>query len=228
MDTSRFDAWTRRGFGASVLGLAALAALGRRQSTAANTRKKHKKRRTSQNLCTRTGQTCRRTGNNCRPQFCLDAPFTITAAWTVTGDHDTFLFLPETDETGPAPHIDWECNASETVPCDTRYPFACVDGDSQETGDEVTTIYALLPGRYEYWLELVGNTAAGEVVVTLRDQGGRIVRQWQNPANAAPGDVSWHVFDIDGGSGTAASVDEIIDDLMPSGAHSPNTYVCPM
>jgi len=60
----------------------------------------------------------------------------------------------------------------------------------------------------------------------LKDNGGRVVRQWLNPAN--PGSENgWHVFDIDGTTGLITSIDELIDDGVPQGAHDPATDVCP-
>lgn len=224
MDGPGFDTWTRRRFGAAV-GVAALVGLGGLDSAGA--KKKRRKRKSRGNLCTRDGQTCAREGNGCRREFCLAGPFTITAAWTATGDHDTYLFLPQNARVGPSPYIDWECSVDLAL-CDIGYPFACIEGGSDETGDEVTTIFQLLKGTYEYWLELVGTTAAGEVVVTVRDRGGRVVRQWENPANALANDVSWHVFNIDGGPGTVASVDEVLNELLPKAAGLPITYVCPI
>lgn len=62
----------------------------------------------------------------------------------------------------------------------------------------------------------------------LCTRDGRVVRQWENPANSLANDVSWHVFGIDGGAGTVASVDEVVNELLPKAAGLPITYVCPI
>ena len=181
----------------------------------------------SKGLCRRNGSKCRGPGKNCKKQYCLNAPFTVTAAWTVEADHATFLFVPPAGATtGSGLYIDYACNESGDA-CEEAYPFACVDKDESDSGGEVTTFYRCLAGTYEYWVELDAAADAGEVVVTLRDQGGRVVRQWENPAVPAGKELGWHVFDLRGAAGAVASIDELIDGDLPEGAHNPATDVCP-
>ena len=123
----------------------------------------------------------------------------------------------------PSPFFDQTCTICEP---DT-YPFACVNQDAEGPGDEVTTILSLLPGRYEYWLQLARGAPAGDVVVTLRDRGA-VVLTSTSPANpqGEAGVSSWHVFNLDGRDDDLDEIDEVIADNLPRAAHVPNTFVC--
>jgi hypothetical protein len=173
-------------------------------------------------LCTSSGEPCSNPGTNCQEGFCLQAPFTISATWQSTNNHDTWLFVPPQDgATGPRPQIDYDCNQTKS-PCAAQYPFACVSRDASGPGDEVTTIFELLPGRYEYWIASQP-AAAGELTVTLTDRNGRLVRAWINPAVTSALNGSWHVFDLDGVAGRVTSVD-----APPARFPLPVTNVCPV
>ena len=121
--------------------------------------------------------------------------------------------------TGPAPFIQTTC--SPTIPCDVQYPYSCVYANGE------TRFSRLLGGAYEYWVDLAAGAGAGEVVVTLRDQGGRVVGAWENPAGDPMYKRGWHVFDVDGRSGAVAAVDRRIGGELPGAAYDPNTDVCP-
>jgi hypothetical protein len=179
-------------------------------------------------LCKRDGSKCRIPGQGCKKRFCLDAPFTIEAKWTQTADHDTYLFVPaENETTGPSPYIYFPCRADNSD-CEEAYPFACVSGDVTVSGAEITTIHQVLPGTYEYWIELAPTTLAGELTIVLKDDGGRVVRKWTNPANPSQMvQFGWHVFDVDGATGRVTSIDNLADAALPNGAHDPATDVCP-
>ncbi len=236
MDPNRFDRLTqaltatlsRRGVGRALAGLpfgGPLALRGLAGAERVDAKKKTAKK--CRGCCLANGNPCKKKGRTCKTGNCLNAPFTIVANWTVTADHDTYLFVPpENDTTGPSPHINYSCNEGNST-CEGEYPFACVDGDVQSSGDEETTIYTLLKGTYEYWIDLYQVTLAGELTIILLGQNGRIVRQWQNPANPTADQKGWHVFDINGNTGSVNSIDDLIGDTMPAGAHNPNTYVCP-
>jgi hypothetical protein len=232
MDHHHFDALARDVAGVSrravlgVLGVGVAGLAGSRLATEVEARKRRRKKRRKPKaptgpLCTSLGEACAEPGSNCQERFCLRAPFTITATWTSQNNHDTWLFvLPQDGSTGPSPQIDYDCNPSNS-PCATAYPFACVDRDASGPGNEVTTIHALLPGAYEYWIFL-GVAPAGELEVTLTDRGGRVVRSWASPAVSSAIVGFWHVFDIDGKTGRASSVD-----APPARIRTPLTNVCP-
>jgi hypothetical protein len=167
-------------------------------------------------------------GNICETELCLSAPFTIEAFGAQPVDDVTYLFVPPQDAmTGPAPYIEYVCSRAE-YPCEQEYPFACIDGVLTGVGSEVTTIHSLLPGRYEYWIEVPSGTPAGGLTVVLSGSDGRDVRQWTNPAPTSPGRYGWHVFDIDGANGRVIDVDVAIDgNNLPDDAHDPHTAVCP-
>jgi hypothetical protein len=192
-------------------------------------RKRKRKKKARKGLCRSDGAPCRTPGNNCKKQFCLNTPFTIEALGTQPLDGATYLFVPPQDATtGPAPYTAYSCNR-DGYPCELEYPFACVDGVQTEVGIEVTSIYRLLPGRYEYWLEVPRGTPAGAVAVILNDNNGRGVQQWTNPAPDSPSRFGWHIFDIDGASGRVIAIDQLIDNAnLPETAHDPQTYVCPL
>jgi hypothetical protein len=197
--------------------------------------KHRRKRKKQRGLCRPDGSACRKPGTSCSKSYCLRAPFTIEASWTQSSaiaDTDTFLFVPPQNQTtGPAPFILPDCFPN-TTRCEEAYPFACINTDIATTGTEITTIHQLLPGRYEYWLELGNPTAADEVTVVLKDAAGRVVQQWMSPANPLTQKVGWHVFDVDGRQGRVTSIDERLRDdatttYLPYGAHDPFTNVCP-
>jgi len=225
MNGINFDGLTRRQFGVTAATLLALAG----SDNAEAKRKKHKRKRKhkkKEGLCRPNGERCGNPGQTCNATFCLNAPLTIEAIWTVPADHDSYLFVPpENAPTGPSPLIDYDCDAASHT-CEDGHPFACASGDETSADSEVTTIFALLGGRYEYWIELNDSTAAGELMIVLREAGGRIVQQWANPANPAATDKSWHVFDINGSTASIASIDVLIDAQLPEGAHVPSTNVC--
>jgi hypothetical protein len=185
-----------------------------------------------QGLCTRDGSKCRRPGKTCKKRYCLSTPFTIEASWTKEADHETYLFVPpQNAATGFAPYIYAICNP-DTSRCAEAYPFACVDDDAI-IGAEVTTIHRLLPGTYEYWIELDSepDNPDGEVAVTLKAKDGRVVRRWRRRPNpVVMSGQGWHVFDIDGRTGRVTTIDEApteppID--LPNDAYDPSTNVCP-
>jgi hypothetical protein len=187
--------------------------------------RKRKKKKNCKGCCRGDGSPCKKKSSTCKAQFCLNAPFTIEANWVVDADHDAVLFVPpENDATGPFPFIFFDCTAADST-CETGYPFACMSGDETTSGSEIATIFQLLPGTYEYWNEL-DVALAGELTIVLKDNGGRVMREWTNPANPE-NDNGWHVFDIDGATGRITSIDELIDGGVPQGAHDPSTDVCP-
>jgi len=201
------------------------------------------KKKVCQTCCREDGSACTKKSEKCKPSLCQSASplplplptvltsFTVEARWTNTyTDHDTFLFVPnEAGSTLPSPYIDYSCNPADSPRCaDDVYPFTCVSQDATGPGDEVTTVRKLLAGRYEYWIELYDTAPAGDVVVNLRDTSGTILHSWSSPANLSTNDaIGWHVFDLDGGTGIVASVDQPIDTLLPRGAHIPFSNVCP-
>jgi hypothetical protein len=210
-----------RGLAAAVLGCGA----ERLPDVAASKKKRKKRRRKNRGrtgpLCTSLGEPCSIPGRQCQERFCLQAPFTIAAIWQSQNNHDTWLFVPPRDgETRPSPQIDYDCNQTNS-PCAQAYPFACVNDDAKGPGDEVTTIYELLPGTYEYWIAS-DPAPAGELTVILTDRGGRVVRSWTNLAVASRPEGSWHVFDLDGETGRVRSVD-----APPGRFPDPVTNVCP-
>lgn len=184
---------------------------------------KNKNRR---GLCKRNGAKCSAPGKDCKKQFCLKAPFTIEAIWA-GDDPYAYMFVPPRDETtGQSPHIDYRCSRQGSA-CEEAYPFACTEDASTNPGIDTTTVYQLLPGKYEYWLELF-DTLAGDVTVALKDANGRVVRRWTNPAKTSAEEQGWHVFDFDGEDGRVTSIDALnAPGPMPEAAHDPYTDVCP-
>lgn len=179
--------------------------------------------------CRRNGARCKKNSKRCKPKFCLRVPVGIKAGWTnVNGSHDSFLFVPlHGNSTDDSPYIDSTC-LPNTSDCETEYPFACVSQDAQGPGDEITTIHQWQPGTYEYWVELDSATPAGEVTVFVSDaDAGKLVRSWTSPANLTLGQRGWHVFNINGKTRSLTSIDQLIADPLPEGAHDPNTWVCP-
>lgn len=233
MNDTRFDVLVRDVAGVSRRALLGGLAAGLATSTEprlggeieARKRRKKKRRKPQTStgpLCTVLGEACTDPGSNCQERFCLQAPFTIAATWQSQINHDTWLFVPPQDgTTGPSPQIDYDCNQTRTR-CEQAYPFACVNRDASGPGDEVTTIYDLLPGAYEYWIYL-GIVPAGDLTVTLTDRGGRVVRSWTSPAVASSLEGFWHVFDVDGTTGRVRSVD-----APPARFRTPVTNVCPV
>ena len=222
MAADRFDALTRilsqprtrRGALAALAGLAGIGA-------GAASRKRKKKQRVCRNCCRADRSACRKKSATCRPGNC--ARFAITASWDSDLDHDTYLFVPNDEgQSLPSPFIETSCTIGE--PDD--YPFARVNQDAEGPGDEVTTILRLLPGTYEYWLELARGAPAGDIVVTVRDRG-RLVLTIASPANPRGEEnvSSWHVFDVGGSSGAVTEIDEVVADNLPRAAHVPNTFI---
>ena len=234
MEATRIDGWTRRRFGAAGGGLlASLLALAAGDGEARKKKRrkpKHKPKSRPKpkkgDFCTPTGELCHRQGKKCAAKFCLKAPFTIEARWAVDSDYDTYLFVPPKDETtGPAPFINYGCEVSDN--CNTQYPFACTSGDETDAGSEIITVYQLLEGTYEHWMELYYDDAPGLMTVELRNADGRVVRRWESPVSPTSAQDAWHVFDIDGATGAITSIDTLIEESLPAGAHDPYTNVCP-
>lgn len=236
MDHDHFDTLARDMAGVSRRAMAGVLAAGFAAFAGSHTgaevearkrrKKKKKKRRQTQAptgpLCTPLGEACVDPGSTCQEQFCLQAPFTITASWSSQTNHDTWLFVPpQNAATGPSPQIDYDCNPLKSR-CAQAYPFACVDRDAAGPGNEVTTLHDLLPGTYEYAIAL-GVAPAGDVAVTLTDRGGRVVRTWASPAVSSALEGFWHVFDVDGTTGSVTSVD-----APPTRFPLPVTNVCPV
>jgi hypothetical protein len=215
-----------RGLAAAGLGLGVGqsgddAAVGKKRNHK-NKKRRKKNRPPTGPLCTGRGEPCTDPGPDCRESFCLRAPFTIAATWQSQANHDTWLIVPPKDETtGPSPQIDYDCNQTNS-PCAAQYPFACVSNDDQGPGNEITTIYQRLPGRYEYWISS-DPAPAGELTITLTDRDGRMVRTWSNPAITSAFINDWHVFDLDGATGRVTSVD-----APPGTFPVPHTNVCPV
>ena len=172
-------------------------------------------------LCTESGEPCSDPGTECQERYCLRAPLTISATWQVANNHDTWLFVPPQEgTTGPRPQIDYDCNQTNS-PCAAQYPFACVSRDANGPGDEVTTIFEIMPGSYEYWIAATP-APAGELTIALTNGDGRLVRTWSNPAVTSALSGFWHVFDLDGATGRVTSVD------APPAPFPPTvTNVCP-
>jgi hypothetical protein len=220
-------ALTRRRLGTGAAGLVALLALGYRDGVDGSANRGRKGKGQGQNggngkgpRCRRNGQRCRKDGSNCKRRYCLEAPFDVTVEYEIPKNHETFLFVPKADgATNPAPFIKTTC--SPTIPCDTRYPFACIyDGG-------LTRFHRFLDGTYEFWVNLAPDTDAGEVTVTLHDRGGRVVRTWENPQGDSMYQRGWHVFDVDGERGSVVSIDQRSTGALPGTAYDPNTDVCP-
>jgi hypothetical protein len=191
----------------------------------ADVKKRRKKRRKNdkdgRRLCARNGEGCDEQGGDCQARYCLKAPFTIEALRENGATHGTYLFVPpETGATGPSPYTHYDCNQGASA-CEERYPFACVNQDAQGPGNEIATIYELLPGIYEYWIDLLNPAAAGDLVIVLKDNGGRVVREWTNPTNTTARSLGWRVFDVDG-EGRVRSIDATLN-----GFYTPSTDVCP-
>ena len=226
MSEQAFDAMTRR---ASLLrlGAAGLAAIAR-PFTADGKMKKGKKHhgQSEKALCLSNGSQCKKASKHCAAKNCLATPFTIEARWSNPAtDHDTFLFVPNDLGAGlPFPFIDFLCHSDSGT--GMHYPFAFVSQDARGPGDEVTTITLLLDGTYEYWMELAGASPAEDLTVTLRNANGRALRSWTSPENATADQRGWHVFNIQGSTGSIISFDDLINDDLPTGAHDPNTDVC--
>jgi hypothetical protein len=187
---------------------------------------KKRKPKRRKGLCRKNGTPCKSPGKSCQKRYCRDAAFTIEAIWTETANHDAFLWVPsENEATGPGPYVHHPCTQT-TSRCDEAFPFACGSGDVSTTGAEVTTIFRLLPGSYEFWIEIDDLAQEGAVAVVLRNGYGRIVRRWSSPANATQSRQSWHVFDIDGRLGLVTAIDELIDKRIFT-VKDPSTNVCP-
>ena len=202
--------------GASALGVALYGASKLHGAVAAKPR------------CRKNGSRCRKKEKKRRAKHCLKTPFTIEARWSnPETDHDTYLFVPNNVGANlPAPYIEFRCS-SDATNAGALYPFAFVNQDAQGPGDEITTIAQLLPGAYKCWVLLYGPSPVGDLTVSLRNATGRVMRSWTSPENPSLPTLGWHVFDIDGATRVITSIDELIDDTLPNGAHDPNTEVCP-
>ena len=225
MEQTAFDAWTRRRFATAASGLSALVGLGLAERGMA--KKKKKKKKKAPGRCWIDGTSCGKEEKQCQAKFCLHAPFTIEAVWTNDGGQGAYLVVPPRNAaTGPGPYLNFACNDVNSPKCGTAYPFACINEDQVGPGDGVTTVHTLLSGAYEYWIQLNPETDEGELTITLRDKGGRVVQEWEAPANPSDDNVGWHVFDIDGKRGAITSVDDLSDQSLPKAARDPYTFVC--
>ncbi len=232
MDNGRFDRLT--GWAAAprtrrrLLASAGFAALAERFTGVARKGSRRKKR--CENCCRPDGRPCKRKKPACKPKFCLGAPLSIEAIWTQTGtDHESYLFVPNAaGDASPAPYIKDNCNPTNSDCEDDVYPFACVSQDADGPPGEVTTIRRLLPGTYEYWMEVYTDSPPGDLQVTLRDKNGRAVRAWTGPTTGSIDEVTWHVFDLDGSTGRVRSVDQLGNlSFLPNAAHDPASAICP-
>ncbi|MGH2616737.1 MAG: hypothetical protein ACRDJC_16000 [Thermomicrobiales bacterium] len=178
--------------------------------------------------CRKSGSRCKKKSKRCRARNCLKTPFTIEARWTnPETDHDTYLFVPnDVGAHEPSPYIEFRCSSEDTNG-GALYPFAFVSGDAQGPGDEITTVAQLLAGTYEYWILLYPQSPDGDLTIDLRNATGRIMRSWISPPNLSLDTIGWHIFDIDGSTRDITSIDALIDDTLPNGAHDPNRDACP-
>jgi hypothetical protein len=178
--------------------------------------------------CKPNGAKCAKKSPECKSANCLRPSFTIRAKWANTeSDHDTYFFVPnQKGSSDPFPLIVYTCNSDETND-GALYPFAFVSQDAAGPGDEVTTVRKLLKGTYEYWIEVDSEVAAGDLEVILRNKDGKLVRSWSSPANPSADQRGWHVFDINGKTGSVDSIDTLVAGDLPDGAHDQHTDVCP-
>lgn len=229
MDGTWFDDTTKsmlRSRRTALMGSAALALGGMLSTLSPRSvetakKKKKKKKKSCRNCCRENGSPCAKKNAACKPALC--SRFTVTASWDSDENYDTYLFVPNDEgASSPSPFIDKFCIDSER----DLYPFASVNQNAEGPGDEVTSIFKHLPGRYEYWLELDGGAPAGDVTVTLRDKGVLVFTS-TSPANPSESAVSsWHVFDLEGDNGDLDEIDELIEDNLPRAKSSQNTNVC--
>jgi hypothetical protein len=233
VDQHRFEAVTRflsgvpsrrhllRGLAGAGLGLGVARLPDGAQAKKTCNKKRRKNKEDAGPLCARNGEECHRQGDGCQASYCLKAPFTIEAIWESDASYATYFHVPpENGATGPSPYVYNDCDQSNAV-CAEEYPFACVKGGYQGPGIHIATIHELLPGVYEYWIDLGAPLAAGELVIVLRDSAGRVVREWTNPAYAMYQGLAWRVFDFDG-DGRVRSIDATLN-----GFYDPATDVCP-
>jgi hypothetical protein len=183
-------------------------------------------------LCRKNGSRCKQKGKGCKAKFCrpeaagLRTPFTIEARWggDASFDHDSYFLVPNAEgNTDPFPFVGYWCRTGQTA-CDSDvYPYVCVDDD---IGEEVVTVRRLLPGVYEYWLE-VEPGGSEDVTVLLRNADGRVLRSWAMPPNpfSTPEENGWHVFDLDGSTGHITTVDQFFA-KRPPGLFTDLTDVC--
>jgi hypothetical protein len=221
MDRIEFDAWTRRRFAAAAGGLSATL-LG---IAGGDAKKKRKPKKKKVNRCRPDGGRCGKESKQCQAKFCLRTRFTIEATWNSGFPHDAYLIVPEENaSTGPGPYFNFTCNEANSQ-CESKYPFACITESNSAPGEGITTIYTLLPGTYEYWIQLHDQTDAMELKIVLRNKNGDVVREWRNQENQNV-DRGWHVFNIDGKTGSITSIDELADQTLPKAAVDPFTFVC--
>jgi hypothetical protein len=234
MDAARFDrltrlataVGTRRGL-LTAATLAGLAGAFRSQSgpDAAGAARK----RRCNNCCRRNGSACKRRSPTCKRRFCLRAPVTIEAIWTKPDtDHESYLFVPNEEGASLAsPYIHDNCNPDNSDCEEDLYPFACVSQDADGPPGEITTIRTLLPGTYEFWMEVYTDSPPDDLRVRLRDRTGRVVRAWTGPETGSFDELNWHVFDFDGSTGRVTSVNQSLSEsFLPLAAHDPATFVC--
>ncbi|MFN8594437.1 MAG: hypothetical protein U0031_23545 [Thermomicrobiales bacterium] len=196
-----------------------------------------KKKRTCKDCCGEDGRRCTQASSTCKAKNCLrgTAPFTVEARWsTLDSQHRTFLFVPNVARaTKVSPYINDMCTAEASGCEQDVYPFTCVTG-SLDSGNETTTIRKTIPGTYEFWIETGPPRPKGDLVVTLRDAKG-VIRVWTNPLVQDVDRKGWHVFDLDGKTGSVISIDEVIGrgqlgvGLLPAAAVQFGTEknVCP-
>ena len=134
------------------------------------------------------------------------------------------FFVPNDLGAGlPFPFIDFLCHSDSGT--GMHYPFAFVSQDARGPGDEVTTITLLLNGTYEYWMELAGASPA-EIYGDAAQRERPCPALLDQPGASTADQRGWHVFNIQGSTGSIISFDDLINDDLPTGAHDPNTDVC--
>jgi hypothetical protein len=184
--------------------------------------------------CTANGTRCTQQSAACTTSNCLSGSFSVEAQWTGPNAlYGVYLFVPKkkgTKDEGPfiSNLSTIDCTPAESNCEADLYPFTCIFQDDQGSGPAETIVRTQLKGKYEYWIYVIDNAAAGAVTVTLRNAQDRVVRTWSSPANPNNFNLSWHVFDLDGKAGSVESVETTNLNGMPGGAHSPNINVCPV
>ncbi|MFN8593573.1 MAG: hypothetical protein U0031_19100 [Thermomicrobiales bacterium] len=192
-----------------------------------------RKRKPRKTLCEVDGGSCKTKSKTCQASNCLTAPFTVEAQWTGPNKlYAVYFFTPNgAGYSAPNAYItstrSFACTPEMSDCEDNVYPFICFNQEDSGTGPAIMTVRQLLKGKYEYWIYVINNAPAGDLSVTLRDAKGIARRTLSSPENTSAGYLSWHVFDIDGATGSVKSVKKTNLNGMPGGAHSPNTNACP-
>lgn len=121
----------------------------------------------------------------------------IILTWPTNTDTDSFLRIPNIDNL-----ISYYNRGSLDAE-----PFANLDTDSYGFGPETITISQLKAGTYEYWVEIVDSPSFAGAQVKVFDSNG-LVAEFGGPTDEGP-ILPWHVFDIDGATGSITSVDAL-------------------